>query len=46
VDNIDGSYELRFRLSEDRASFQLLGPGAADPFFVATWQSAPFVKIA
>jgi hypothetical protein len=44
VDNIDGSYELRFRLSEDRASFQLLGRGATDPWFVATWQSEPFVK--
>jgi hypothetical protein len=44
VDNIDGSYELRFRLSEDRASFQLLGRGATDPFFVATWESAPFLK--
>lgn len=44
VDNIDGSYELRVRLSEDRASFQLLGRGATDPFFVATWESAPFLK--
>jgi hypothetical protein len=25
-------------------SFQLLGRGATDPFFVATWQSAVFVK--
>jgi hypothetical protein len=44
MDNIDGSYELRFRLSRDRVSFLLLGRGATDPFFVATWQSAPFVK--
>jgi hypothetical protein len=42
--NINGSYQLRFRLHEDRASFRLLGRGAADPFFVATWESAPFVK--
>jgi hypothetical protein len=42
--NINGSYDLRFRLNKDRVSFQLLGRGATDPFFVATWQSAPFVK--
>jgi hypothetical protein len=42
--NIKGSYELRFRRNNDRASFQLLGRGATDPFFVATWESAPLVK--
>ncbi len=42
--NISGSYELRFRLNKDRVSFQLLGRGATDPFFGATWQSAPFLK--
>jgi hypothetical protein len=42
--NINGSYELRFQLNQDRVSFQLLGRGATDPFFVATWQSAPFEK--
>jgi hypothetical protein len=44
MDNISGSYELRFRLDGDRVSFQLLGRGATDAFFVATWQSGPFVK--
>jgi hypothetical protein len=44
TDNINGSYELRFRLDGDRVSFRLLGRGATDPFFVATWQSAGFVK--
>jgi hypothetical protein len=44
MDNINGSYELRFRLNKDRVSFQLLGRGATDPFFVAAWQSAPFAK--
>jgi hypothetical protein len=44
--NINGSYDLRFRLNKDRVSFRLLGRGATDPFFVATWQSAPFVKYA
>jgi hypothetical protein len=44
TDNINGSYELRFRLNNDRVSFQLLGRGATDPFFVATWESAPFLK--
>jgi hypothetical protein len=42
--NIDGSYELKLQLNTGRASFRLLGRGATDPFFVATWQSAPFVK--
>jgi hypothetical protein len=42
--NINGSYDLRFRLNNDRVSFRLLGRGATDQFFVATWQSAPFVK--
>jgi hypothetical protein len=42
--NIDGSYELKLQLNTGRVSFQLLGRGATDPFFVATWQSAPFVK--
>jgi hypothetical protein len=42
--NINGSYDLRFQLNKDRMSFQLLGRGATDPFFVATWESAPFVK--
>jgi hypothetical protein len=43
--NIDGTYDLRFRLNDDRVSFRLLGRGATDPFFAATWQSAPFLKI-
>ena len=46
MDNIDGSYDLRFRLNDDRVSFWLLGRGASDPWFAATWQSAPFVKTA
>lgn len=44
IDNINGSYELTVRLSEDQASFQLLGRGATDPWFVATWESAPLLK--
>lgn len=44
MDNINGSYQLRFRLTDDRVSFHLLGRGATDPFFVATWESAPFLK--
>jgi len=44
MDNIDGSYQLRFGLNNDRVSFHLLGRGATDPFFVATWESAPFLK--
>jgi hypothetical protein len=44
TDNINGSYDVRFRVNNDRVSFQLLGRGATDPFFVATWESAPFLK--
>jgi hypothetical protein len=44
TDNINGSYDVRFRLNNDRVSFQLLGRGATDPFFVATWESVPFLK--
>ena len=42
--NINGTYRLRFRRDGDRVSFRLLGRGATDPFFVATWESAPMVK--
>ena len=44
MDNINGSYQLRFRVNNDRVSFHLLGRGATDPFFMATWESAPFLK--
>jgi hypothetical protein len=44
TDNINGSYEVRFRLNNDRVSFRLIGRGATDPFVVATWESAPFLK--
>ncbi len=42
--NIDGRYRAAFILNDGRLSFDLLGRGGGDPFFVATWESAPFVR--
>jgi len=42
--NIDGRYQVAFRIEGNRVSFDLLGRGASDAFFVATWESAPFVR--
>jgi hypothetical protein len=42
--NIEGRYEVAIRTQGDRVSFDLLGRGASDAFFVATWESAPFVR--
>ena len=44
TDNILGRYRMTFRIDGDRVSFDLIGRGASDSFFVATWESAPFVK--
>jgi hypothetical protein len=44
--NIEGSYRVAFRIDGDRVSFDLIGRGASDAFFVATWESAPFVRTA
>jgi len=43
-ENIDGRYRAGFVLRDDRLTFDLLGRAGADPFFVATWESAPFVR--
>ena len=42
--NIEGRYKVAFRMDGDRVSFDLIGRGASDAFFVATWESAPFVR--
>ena len=42
--NIEGRYRVAFRIEGDRVSFDLIGRGASDAFFVATWESAPFVR--
>ena len=41
--NIDGSYRVAFRIVDDRVTFDLVGRGASDAFFVGAWESAPFV---
>jgi hypothetical protein len=43
-DRIDGPFRARFDLQGDRISFDLVGTGASQPFFVATWESAPFLR--
>lgn len=43
-DNLDGRYQARFEIEGDQLRFDLIGRGGSDAFFVATWESAPFVK--
>ena len=45
-DNILGRYRVAFRIEGDRVTFDLLGRAGGDPFFVATWESARFVRSA
>jgi RNA polymerase sigma factor (sigma-70 family) len=42
--NIDGRYRAAFVLVRDRLTFDLLGRAGRDAFFVATWESASFVR--
>jgi hypothetical protein len=42
--NIDGEYQLRVEITPDALTFELLGEGAGDPWFTATWEVAPFVR--
>jgi hypothetical protein len=42
--NINGDYQLRVEIGRDLLTFELLGDGAADPWFTATWETAPFVR--
>lgn len=42
--NISGMYRLSVEIGPDSLTFRLLGRGATDPFFIATWQVAPFVR--
>jgi hypothetical protein len=42
--NINGEYQLRVEITPDAIAFELLGEGAADPWFTATWEVAPFVR--
>lgn len=43
-DRIDGPFRARFEIEGDRVTFDLIGPGGSQPFFVGAWESAPFVK--
>lgn len=42
--NIEGRYRVVFRIDGDGVTFDLVGRAASDAFFVATWESAPFVR--
>ncbi len=43
-DRIDGPFRARFDIDGNRVTFDLIGRGGSEAFFVATWESAPFVK--
>ena len=43
-DRIDGPFRARFELVDERITFDLIGAGGSQPFFVATWESAPFER--
>jgi hypothetical protein len=42
--NIEGRYRVAFRIDGDTLTFHLLGRGASDPFFVAAWETAAFIR--
>ncbi len=44
--NIAGGYRVAFRIDGDGVTFDLLGRAGSDAFFVATWESAQFVRTA
>ena len=43
-DQVDGPFRARFDVDGDRVTFDLVGVGGRQPFFVAAWESAPFAK--
>jgi hypothetical protein len=43
-DRIDGPFRAKFKIEGDRVTFDLIGRGGMQPFFVGAWESAPFVK--
>jgi hypothetical protein len=43
--NIAGGYRLRVAIGDGTLTFTLLDRGATDPWFVSTWQVAPFERI-
>jgi hypothetical protein len=42
--NIVGQYRVAFALVDDTVTFDLIGRGGTDPFFVATWESGVFTR--
>jgi hypothetical protein len=43
-DNIDGRYRARLHIEDDEMRMDLIGQAGRDPFFVGTWESAPFIR--
>ncbi|HEU4356755.1 MAG TPA: hypothetical protein VFT27_14295 [Actinomycetota bacterium] len=43
--NINGAYRLQVRVGEGTLTFTLIERGATDPWFLSTWQVAPFESI-
>jgi hypothetical protein len=43
-DRVDGPFRARFDVDGDRIAFDLVGRGGRQPFFVAAWESATFVR--
>jgi len=42
--NIRGRYRMSFRIEGDEVTFDLIGRGGSDPFFVGAWEAAPFIR--
>ena len=42
--NVVGTYRVAYRLDGDRLTFDLLGRGGRDPFFVGVWESGEFER--
>jgi hypothetical protein len=43
-DRADGPFRARFEIAGNEVTFDLIGPGGSQPFFVATWETAPFER--
>jgi hypothetical protein len=42
--NFEGTYVFEFEIDGDELTFELVGRGAKDPWFVSAWEAAPFIR--
>ena len=42
--NFEGTYTFKFEVNGDELTFELVGRGANDPWFVSAWEAAPFIR--